>query len=357
MKRIALFIGIFMLPLSMMLSCKDKNKDEDETFDKGPILTNLADNYILPGYIDLNDKIGALQTAWNTFQADQSQSNFDLVKGAWETANISFHRIKIMDFGPAATVGLHAALGTFPADTTQIQNNIAAGTYALTTADNIDAIGFDALDYLLYRSNAYNLVCSSANTRVYISELITKMKTEAQTVLSAWQNGYRATFVAGTGTSSTDAFALLVNAFCRDYELVKSIQVGIPIGMQSLGIQQPHYLAARRSGLGKNLMITNIQTVWDVFRGMSYTGTDGQGFDDYLNAIEMSSLTSTVNSRFGYMTSHPNTWSGTIEQMMGTNPSTLTDFYNYMQGSVVYLKTDMSSAFGVLITYQDNDGD
>ncbi len=358
MRKIAVYGLICTLAITSLSACKDKNKDdEDVAFDKGPILTNLADNYIIPGYTDLNSKLTALQTTWNAFQADQSSLNFDAVKTSWEEANKSFHRVKLFDLGPATTVGLAGALGTFPTDTTQIQNNIASGTYNLLTAENVDAIGFDALDYLLFRSNAFASVTSSANTRVYISEVIAKMKTEVQSVLTAWQNGYRATFIAGTGTSSTDAFALLVNSFCRDYEIAKSIKLGIPIGIQSLGIQQPHYLEARRSGLGKTILITNIQAVWDVFRGMSYTGADGQGFDDYLNAIDKASLVSTINSRFTYMTTHPTTWSGTLETLMSSNPTGLNDFYNYMQGSVVYLKTDMSSAFGVLITYQDNDGD
>jgi predicted lipoprotein len=140
--------------------------------------------------------------------------------------------------------------------------------------------------------------------------------------------------------------------------LAKTLKLGVPIGNQTLGIQQPHYLEAKRSGIGQQLLKVNIKTVHDVFQGMSYDGaTNGQGYDDYLNVIEKSSLTSTINSRFEYMKSHPDSWSGGIEGMMTSNPQILTDFYNYMQGTVVYLKTDMSSSFGVLITYQDNDGD
>jgi len=39
------------------------------------------------------------------------------------------------------------------------------------------------------------------------------------------------------------------------------------------------------------------------------------------------------------------------------NPQSLDNLYVKMQNLVVSIKTDMSSAFGVLITYQDNDGD
>ena len=357
MKRVIAILTVFTCSLASLSACKDKKKDEDIDFDKGPILTNLADNYIIPAYTDLQTKVGTLHSQWNSFLADPSQVNFDATKQAWIEAVTSFHRVKLFDLGPAMSNGLAGALGTFPADTTQIKNNITSGTYNLLTAENVDAIGFDALDYLFYRNAALAEITSSTNCQTYVSDLITKMKSEVDAVVDGWNNGYRTTFIAGTSTSSTSPFALLINAFCRDFEVAKSSKLGIPIGIQSLGIQQPHYLQARRSGIGQSLLETNIQTVWDVFRGNSYTGIDGQGFDDYLNAIEKSSLTTTINSRFTYMTTHPSSWNGGIEGMMTSNPTELNSFYDYMQGTVVYLKTDMSSAFSVLITYQDNDGD
>ena len=46
-----------------------------------------------------------------------------------------------------------------------------------------------------------------------------------------------------------------------------------------------------------------------------------------------------------------------LEENITTHASDLNELYTLLQGQVVYLKTDMTSAFGVLITYQDNDGD
>lgn len=357
MKKIVAHFTLLTLIFFSISACKDKKTEEDVDFDKGPILTNLADNYIIPAYADLQTKVDNLAAQWNVFLADQTQPNLDATKQTWMDAVTSFHRVKLFDLGPAMTNGLAGALGTFPADTTQIKNNITAGSYNLLTAENVDAVGFDVLDYLFYRNNALSEITTSSNCRAYVTAIIGKMKAEVDAVVNGWNNGYRSTFIAGTSTSSTSPFALLINAFCKDYELAKSAQLGIPIGTQSLGIQQPHYLQARRSGIGKMLFQTNIQTVWDVFKGNLYNGAEGQGFDDYLNAIEKSSLASTINSRFAYMSNQPSTWNGGIENMMASNPTELNNFYDYMQGTVVYLKTDMSSAFSVLITYQDNDGD
>jgi hypothetical protein len=112
----------------------------------------------------------------------------------------------------------------------------------------------------------------------------------------------------------------------------------------------------RRSGIGRTLLIENIRASRCIYYGLSLTGSNnGAGFDDYLNALDKGTLSSTIASRFDYMYATPQSWTETLEQIMTSSPVTLENFYDYQQGSVIYVKTDM--AFGVLITYQDTDGD
>lgn len=348
------------IPLCAVLlitACK-KKKDEDTEFDKGPIMENMADNYIIPGYADLKNKISTLETSWNDFLSDKTQTKLDASKQAWIDANSSFQHVKAFDFGPAMTANIAFTFGTFPCDTTQINSNIQTGGYDLNASQNLDAAGFDALDFLFYRSDALTKFQTVSSSCTYVSDIISKMKSEITAVVNGWSS-YRSTFVNGTGNESTSPFALLVNNFCKDFELCKTTKIGFPIGNHTLGIQQPNYLEARRSGIGKTLLIENIRASRAIFYGLNLSGnTNGVGFDDYLNAIEnKASLSSTIQSRFDYMLSTPSSWTGTLENLMGTSPSTLTEFYAYQQASVVYMKTDMASAFGVLITYQDTDGD
>ncbi len=182
------------------------------------------------------------------------------------------------------------------------------------------------------------------------------MKSEINTLVTSW-NGYESTFVDGTGTSSTSPFSLLVNAFCKDFELAKNAKLGIPIGKHSLGIQRPDYLEARNSGISKALLEESFKALRSVYLGNGMDGSTGKGFDDYLIALEKSSLAQTIDERFASIIAQPGTWSGTLENAMQTNPATLNTYYDYIQGTVVNLKADMASAFGILITYQDNDGD
>ena len=338
------------------IGCK-KTQDTDTEFDKAPLMENLASNYIIPGYSELADRLATLENSWNEFLADQTQTNLEITQQAWLDANISFQGVKGFDFGPALDNNLLGALGTFPADTIQIASNITNGSYDLSSTDNADAVGFDALDFLFYRTQALTDLQTSTAMQTYVSAVITKMKTEAETVKNAWTS-YKSTFVNGTSNASTSPFALLVNSYCRDFELSKTTKIGIPIGKQSLNIQQPVYLEARRSGKGKELLIAAMTASQRVFSGYSWDGSaDGSGFDDYLNALDKNDLVTTITTRMDYVIATPQTWSETIEERMQSNATSLSDYYDYMLATVVYLKTDMASDFGVLITYQDNDGD
>jgi uncharacterized protein len=345
------------LALLVFTQCKKKKEDEDTGFDKGPIMVNMADNYIIPGYEELKARINTLETAWNDFLGDKTQAKLDVAKQAWVDANISFQHVKAFDFGPAMSSNIVFSFGTFPCDTTQVNNNISSGSYDLNASSNLDAIGFDALDYLFYSSGSLNKFQTSSNACTYVSNVVSKMKTEITAVVSGW-GSYRGTFVNGTGNESTSPFALLVNNFCKDFELCKTTKIGFPIGNHTLGIQQPNYLEARRSGIGRILLIENIKASRSIFYGLNLPGNNnGQGFDDYLNAIDKASLSTTIASRFDYMYVTPQSWTETLEQMLTSSPATLESFYDYQQGSVIHMKTDMASAFGVLITYQDTDGD
>lgn len=346
-KKIFIITCSFSLLLS---SCKDKDDKPTDTFEKKDILTNLADNWIIPSYAELKLNLENLNNAWIEFKSSETEENLNQVRNHWKLAYISFQKVKFIDFGPAMTNGLPGALGTFPSDTVNIQANINTGTYNLETAANVTSIGFPALDYLLFKTNAFSEL-QQTNCQQYVTDVISKMVSEINYVVNGWSS-YRGTFVVGSGTSSTSPFSQLVNAFCKDYDLLKNSKIGIPLGKQSLGIQRPEYLEARYSKIGTELIVENFKT----FRSV-YTGLDGKGFDDYLIALEKVSLNNTIKTRLDYMISAPGAWTSDFESMMVNSTQTVEDYYTYVQSSLVYLKTDMTSAFGILITYQDNDGD
>lgn len=342
--------------LTLTFSCKKKKQDDSTPFDKGTMLASLADQHILPLMSQFSNDLQDLETKFITFSSDKSSANLNEVISSWKNAYVTWQNVKIFDFGPIRDIGFKGATGTFPTDTTKINDNITNGGYSLASASNVDAVGLHALDFLLSHPDALNRFVLSPERTNYALEVIQKMVSEMNAVENAWVS-YRSNFVSSTGTEATSSFSQLVNEFTRDYELCKNAKVGIPIGKQSLGVQMPEYLETPLSGYSFELIIANISSIQKVFNGEGLYGENGTGFYDYLVHEERSSLANSINSNFSDIIAQCNSFAGNMETEMTNNPSELDNLYNLMQSQVVLIKTDMTSVFGVLITYQDNDGD
>jgi len=352
-KKVSSFIFIsFVLSAFVFVACKKKAGDNNPTpFDRSSLLVNIADNVILPAISDFESKLNTLEADYIAFQGDRSSINMEIVRSSWKAAYLSWQSVKIFDFGPIRNIGFKGATGTFPTDTVKIENNINSGSYNLATAANVDAIGLSAMDFLLYRNGALNYFVGNDAYTTYGLDVVQKIKNEFTSIVSAW-SPYRAIFITGTGNETTSSFSLFVNEFSRDYELAKNTKLGIPIGQQSLSIQQPEYIEARFSGISLEILLKSIEALEVVYKG----GT-GVGLDDYLSSSDKVTLSTSIINKFEEIKTKMNSFSGTLEEEMSTNISGLDELYVLIQEQIIYIKTDMASAFGTLITYQDNDGD
>jgi predicted lipoprotein len=342
--------------LSMASSC-NKQDDDVTPFDKGSLLINFSDNLIAPSLGMLESAMDQMESDFVAFEANPTQANLDALRNSWKDACLTWQTVKPFDIGPIRTSGFKAATGTYPSDAGKIEANISAGSYTLASAGNIDAIGLHSLDFLLHRTDALSFFVGNANYMTYTGDVIAKLASETTTVKNAW-SAYASTFKASTGTETTSGFSQLVNEFNRDYELAKVAKLGIPIGKQSLGIQMPEYLEARNSEISLELLRQNVLALKQYYNGNAFAiGNDGVGFDDYLVHLERAGLNQTINEKFDEILTKIDSFSGSMENEMNSNTQGLDELYTLMQGLVISLKTDMTSAFGVLITYQDNDGD
>lgn len=358
MNKLHIF-GSFLLGVFILLSSckKDKDEDEPEAFKKSELLTNIGTNLVIPEYQDLLNSIIDLENKYVQFSSDKTVQNLEEVRAVWKIAYIDWYSVNVYEFGPAMSIGLRSAVGTYPSDTAKIESNISTGGYVLGSVGNIDAIGFSSLDFLLFRVNALDYFIAGTNYTQYGLEVIQKMKNEVNSVLNSWNSTYLTTFKNSTGTESTSSFSLFVNEFNKTYELAKTAKLGIPIGKQSLGIQRPEYLEARLSGISLDLLYENVKALQRVYNGNTKSGTAGKGFDDYLVALDRQALSTSINTQLSAILTAIEQFTFTMEQEMISNPQSLDELYTKMQNLVVSIKTDMASAFGVLITYQDNDGD
>lgn len=348
---LTLFIGV------VIFACKKKPIETTETFNKSTLLVSVTDGIIVPRYQTLQNEIGELSAAWADFKISQDQQNLNIVQEKWLDANIKFQRAKVFNFGPAMDNGLNASFGTYPTDTSKILTNATITSPNLGAIANIDAIGFPALEFLLYRTNALSLLTSDPNLTQYVDLVIDKMETEINQVVNSWTSSYSAIFKNGSGTEVTSGFSLLVNAFNKDFELAKNAKLGIPIGVQSLGIPQMEYEEAPFANQSLRLLTENLIGIRNLYDGVHENGSNDVGFDDYLVTLEKNHTHTQISDRFNFAFLKLSSLDDDLEYEVQNHMPDLNELYTNLQALVVHLKTDMTSAFGVLITYQDNDGD
>lgn len=346
--------------LLLLISC-DKEADKPD-FDRGAMLNDLNINVISLAYDDCEKQLTELDAQANNFSAAPTNENLQALKSDFVEAYLSFQHVKMLNFGTFENYEIRKAINTYPTDTAQIESNITSGSYDLAVAENVQAIGLPALDYLLYHRADnevlldFTIDLNASNRIDYLLDLTSKMKSEMTMVADNWQTEAN-DFVAATSNDATSSTNILFNAFVQDIELVKNAKIGIPAGNQTGGSTLPHYVEGYYSDLSIDLAIENLTALKNCFNGPNSTIS----FDDYIRDVESEDVTNSladqISAKFDACISAVAAIGNPLAEKVDTDNTTVQAAFTELKSLVTYTKTDMSSALGLLITFSDNDGD
>jgi predicted lipoprotein len=329
------------------------------------MFSNYSSNLILPNYTSLNTKLDSLTLAIQNFNTAPSTGTLAILRSSFMSSYKQYLHVSMFEFGPASTQLFRSTTNIFPTDTTQINSNIASGSYDFNSAANTDAIGFPAMDFLLYGYNKsdgsiINLFSASANRRQYLADVCAFVKTKLSAIISGWSS-YQSTFNSATGNASGASLSNIVNELNYDFEITKNARVGIPLGKQTLGIPLPEKVEGYYSTRSLTLLAEHINGIENFYLGRSLSGIDGLGLDDYLDhkgaMYGSESLNSAIKTKFSELKSLIASIPGPLATAVVSNPTPVENTYIKIQQLLVLLKTDMPSALSVYITYVDGDGD
>ena len=352
------FIPILVCAATFLSSCKEDEKPE---FNRKAMLTNMASAVIIPAYSALNSSLADLYTKTTNFTVNPTTTTLSELRSQYVITNKNYQRCAMYNFGPAMDHGIKMSFNTFPTDSAKIEANITSGSYTLGSVSNTTAIGFPALDYLLYFGsdaaivNQFTTATEAANRKTYLTDLVNKLKSDFQPVMDAWNGSYKATFINADGNDVGSSCSYLLNEFVRDLELTKNARIGIPSGQQTGGATMPTYVEAYYSGLSTTFAYESLAGLETCF-----TGGSGQGFDDYVRDVEgavTESLADKIIAQFGVCKTQTDALADPLSATVDADFASVNEAYQELKKLVVYCKTDLTSALGILITYQDNDGD
>lgn len=328
----------------------DANKD----FKTG-MLTNYADNIIIPAYTSLQDKLNVLDASVNLFLATPSDANQQSLKAPFKAAYIGYEAISAAYFGPASSVLLNNSLNTFPCVPSKIEAGITTGVYNFTQPVLSDSIqGFPTLDYLLFSTGAVQKFsdAGAAGRKKYVQDIMARMKSLVGSTLSQWTGSYRSTFINSTQTNVGSSIGYLINQFAFELDALKGPRIGWPFGKQSNGIVFADKCEAYYSGITAALAVANLTSLKNY-----YAGGSGDGIADYLVLIKRGDLNNEVLAQFEIALNALKAIPDPMSSAFTLNPTLVDNAYKEVQKLLTLIKTDVASATAVQVTYMDNDGD
>lgn len=262
-------------------------------------------------------------------------------------------------------------MNVYPTHVQDIQNNIQSQDYNLSSVNNNDAVGFPALDYMLYGVGDtdasivefYTNSTDADKRKTYLSDLTDQMKTLTQSIVDDWNNGYRDTFVNNTDNSATGSINRVVNDFIFYYEKgFRANKFGIPAGNFSQNPLPDLVEAFYNADFSKTLALEGINSIQNFFNGIAYqSGNNGRSLDDYLDFLNTikggEDLSALINDQFDAGEAKISTLNESFAEQVETNNVAMTETFDIIQMAVVLLKVDMLQALDISVDFVDADGD
>lgn len=349
------------LILGLLFSCKEKDNDNsDDEFNRSQMLGDYADNYIIPNYNALIEDLDELENSAVSIVNSDDVANIELTKNNFKTTYLSWQRVAFLNFGPAESNSLLNLSNIFPVNTTKIKDNIQSGNYNLLSASNTDAIGFPALDYLLFGEDEFLNAgrFDNDNLKKYLIDVISLIKSRTDKVLNEWNGNYKVSFKDNDGKSVGSGISMIVNSINKYWEKdLRDGKFGIPIGYRTGGQTLPDKLEAYYSYYSIELLKEGIKSYINFFKN----NDNGLSLYDYLferrNTYGDGKLYETIMNNFQLIHDRIENLDGSLSSNIENNNQELLSIYQDFQKQVVFLKVDMPSILGVSITYQDSDGD
>ena len=344
------------------------DNSESQTFDRKALLTNWANNIIIPLYDNFNTNLNLLSEEVTKFNETPNLDNLKLVREKWLNAYKSWQHVEMFNLGKAEETYFQSKMNVYPSDKERIERNLTSETYSLDNPNNNDAQGFPALDYMLYGTDEsdekiiekYSLENKKYNT--YLSSLVNKMVSNTSVVVNDW-NQNKETYINSTENTSTSSINKITNDFIYYYEkLFRANKIGIPAGVFS-GSKLPDRVEGYYSKIySKDLALEAMSAIENFFVGKKYNSEEkGESLESYLNFLNSekngTSLSKSITDQFKIAKETIDKLNNDFASQVNEDNNKMLVAYDEIQKGVVFMKTDMLQSLSISVDYVDADGD
>lgn len=345
----------------------DNGGGTDDSFDRGAMLANWADNIILPAYEDLNSNTQKLEELTQSFVDNPGNTELTALRAQFKVSYQLFQNVSMFDIGRAEELDYRRFLNTYPLNAADVNSNITSGSFNLELPSTYDEQGFPALDYLLYgiantkkqTISKYTEDENAENYRNYLLAVAKRINNLTAEVTASWQGDYRNTFVNNTSSSSNGSVDRLTNKYVMYFEkFLRSGKIGFPSGAIT-GTPSPINVESYYSeDFSKQLYLEALHSSKDFFTG-KYFGTSGSGksYQAYLETLDRGDLADDILAQFNAIETQSGDLDPSLRNQVETNNTLMLEVHDELQKEVVLLKLDMLQALSISVDYVDSDGD
>jgi predicted lipoprotein len=360
---------VFFVLITTMYACSSSEEIAPtitDSFDRSAMLTNIADNIMIPAYDDFNTKMSTLKTVAETFTTTPNQTNLEALRTSWFTAYKSWQHIEMFDIGKAEELQFKFYMNIYPVTVNDIEDNIINGSYDLNSVNNQDAQGFPALDYLLHGLadsdtailEKYTIAENNDNHKTYLLAILNQMNTLTTSVISDFK-AQRNSFVTSTENTATSSVNKLINDYIFYYEKgLRANKFGIPAGIFSATSLPEKVEGHYKNDVSKALALEALTAVQNLFEGKHYNAaTTGLSLKDYLVKLNRTDIAAGVSNQMKIAEIQVQSLENSFAIQINTDNTAMTRSYDELQKAVILLKVDMLQTFNVSVDYVDADGD
>jgi len=345
----------------------DNGGNTDDSFDRGAMLANWADDIIIPAYEDLNSNTQKLEELTQAFVDNPENTELTALRAQYKKSYQLFQNVSMFDIGKAEELNYRRFINTYPFNVTSVESKISSGSFNLELPSSYTEQGFPALDYLLYgvannkeeTLSKYNAGENAENYNSYLLAVAKRINSLTAEVTTSWQGDYRDSFVNNTSSSSNGSVDRLTNKYVMYFEkFLRSGKIGFPSGAIT-GTPSPINTEAYYSeDFSKQLYLEALHSSKDFFTG-KYYGTTGSGksYEAYLAALGREDLADDILAQFNAIEAQSGALDESLRNQVETNNTLMLEVHDELQKEVVLLKLDMLQALSISVDYVDSDGD
>ena len=352
-------------------STTDRDAGVGEAFTRGAMLTNWADNIIIPAFEALVNNMDSLSLEAKKFTENPNQENLINLKQSWLNAYLTWQTVAMFDIGKAEEITLRNFINVYPLDAQGMTTTLLAGDYDLTSVNRQDEQGFSALDYLLHglgNSDEEIIAFYTDDTnglkyKTFLTDIVDRMHSLTSIVLADWKESYRDEFIERDGNAATESVNSMINDYIYYYEkFLRAGKVGIPAGVFSNTPLSDRVEAKYRGNVSKELLIKALHSAQDFFNGVHFSQEDsGMSLNGWINDLEASGETnnidSLINNQFGLIHSQLENLNSDLGQQVEADNIKMLETYDILQKNVIFMKVDMLQLLDITVDYVDADGD